>query len=288
MKKCFSLLLVLLVLASVPVTVLADNTVYTEGTLYYTVGDETITIVGCFGKNESITVPNSIGGIPVNTIASGAFVGNKYLKTLLLPDTITTVEGGAIGGGINVVYNYNVTEPVVTPPPAEDGEEVVYVPSVEVYNTPEPTNPPVVAGSGTDDLGEVPSGGTGRAPAGSAPASGSGTQNSGTVTGSGEADADSAEDEPVIGDVISEADVDLDEIEAAQAAAEAAATEKPEETPAPTEAPAATPTEEPAPEPEAPAEEQPESSFPRAAILIGLAVVFVALVIISLTRRKKR
>ncbi len=280
MKKCFSLLLVLLVLASVPVTVLADNTVYTEGTLYYTVGDETITIVGCFGKNETITVPNSIGGIPVNTIASGAFTGNKYLKTLLLPDTITTVEGGAIGGGINVVYNYNVTEPIVTPPPAEDGSEVVYVPSVEVYNTPEPTNPPVT-GSGNADLDNTP------VSSGRTPASGSGsggTQSTGGVQGSGEGDMESAEDEPIVGDVISEGDVDLDEIEAAQAAAEAAATEKPKEAPAPTEAP----TEEPTAEPEAHAAEQTESGFPRMAILIGLAVLIAVLIVLLLTRKKKK
>ena len=69
----------------------ADDTVYTEGTLYYTLGDGTITIVGCFGKNEEIHVPAMIAGIPVNTIASGAFAENQYVKKVYLPDTISKV-----------------------------------------------------------------------------------------------------------------------------------------------------------------------------------------------------
>ena len=50
MKKCLATLLVLLMLASVPVIAFADDTVYSEGTLYYTINNESVTIVGCFGK----------------------------------------------------------------------------------------------------------------------------------------------------------------------------------------------------------------------------------------------
>ena len=57
-KRILSILLALLavalLLAALPV--LADDTIYTEGTLYYTVGNESITIVGCFGKNKEIAV----------------------------------------------------------------------------------------------------------------------------------------------------------------------------------------------------------------------------------------
>ena len=134
MKKFLLTLLMVLALASFFVAAFADDTVYTEGTIYYTVGDETITIVGCFGKKETITVPNSIGGLPVNTIASGAFAGNKYLKTLYLPDTITTVAEGAIGAGINVIYNYNVAEPA-SPSPTEEDKGSVHLPLPRQRNT---------------------------------------------------------------------------------------------------------------------------------------------------------
>lgn len=83
-------------------------TVYTEGALHYTIADESITITGYFGKDAAVTVPASIAGIPVNTIAKGAFTGNDNVKTVDLPDTITAVEEGAFASGITVNYNSNV------------------------------------------------------------------------------------------------------------------------------------------------------------------------------------
>ena len=111
MKKLLVIICILALLSALPLTAFAEADVYTEGTLYYTIANESVTIVGCFGKLESITVPASIAGYPVNTIASGAFTGNKYLKTLYLPDTITSIQGGAIGSGIAVVYNANTDQP---------------------------------------------------------------------------------------------------------------------------------------------------------------------------------
>lgn len=93
----------------------ADDTVYTEGTLYYTITNESITITGCFGKNEEIHVPAMIAGIPVNTIASGAFAENQYVKKVYLPDTISKVEPGAFGDWVKVIYNANTDHPQDTP-----------------------------------------------------------------------------------------------------------------------------------------------------------------------------
>ena len=93
-----------------------DGTVYTEGTLYYTINNDSITITGCFGKNTVITVPASIAGYPVNTIASGAFSSNAYLEELNLPDTITKIESGAIADGIKVIYNCNTPYPSLVVP----------------------------------------------------------------------------------------------------------------------------------------------------------------------------
>ena len=107
MKKLIPVLLSLLMALPMTATALAAN-VYTEGALHYTIADESITITGYFGKDAAVTVPASIAGIPVNTIAKGAFTGNDNVKTVDLPDTITAVEEGAFASGITVNYNSNI------------------------------------------------------------------------------------------------------------------------------------------------------------------------------------
>lgn len=107
MKKLIPVLLSLFMALAMTATALAA-TVYTEGALHYTIADESITITGYFGKAAAVTVPASIAGIPVNTIAKGAFTDNDNVKTVDLPDTITAVEEGAFASGITVNYNSNV------------------------------------------------------------------------------------------------------------------------------------------------------------------------------------
>lgn len=107
MKKLIPALLALLMALAVVVPAFAD-TVYTEGALNYTIADESITITGYFGKDAEVTVPASIAGTPVNTIAAGAFAHNDSVKKVNLPDTITTVEEGAFAAGITVNYQSNV------------------------------------------------------------------------------------------------------------------------------------------------------------------------------------
>ena len=107
MKKLIPVLLSLLMALAMTATALAA-TVYTEGALHYTIADESITITGYFGKDAAVTVPASIAGIPVNTIAKGAFTDNANVKTVDMPDTITAVEEGAFASGITVNYNSNV------------------------------------------------------------------------------------------------------------------------------------------------------------------------------------
>lgn len=107
MKKLIPVLLSLLMALAMTATAQAA-TVYTEGALHYTIADESIAITGYFGKDAAVTVPASIAGIPVNTIAKGAFTGNDNVKTVDLPDTITAVEEGAFASGITVNYNSNV------------------------------------------------------------------------------------------------------------------------------------------------------------------------------------
>ena len=107
MKNLIPVLLALFMALALTAPALAA-TVYTEGALHYTIADESITITGYFGKDAAVTVPASIAGIPVNTIAKGAFTDNDNVKTVDLPDTITAVEEGAFASGITVNYNSNV------------------------------------------------------------------------------------------------------------------------------------------------------------------------------------
>ena len=118
MKKLIPVLLSLLMALAVVVPAFADA-VYTEGALHYTIADESITITGYFGKDAAVTVPASIAGIPVNTIAKGAFTGNDNVKTVDLPDTITAVEEGAFASGITVNYTGSGSSAGVTG--AQDG-----------------------------------------------------------------------------------------------------------------------------------------------------------------------
>ena len=121
MKKLIPLLLALVMALSLT-AVASASTVYTEGALYYTIADESITITGYFGRDEVVTVPASIAGIPVNTIAKGAFTGSSAARVVDLPDTITTVEEGAFAAGITVNYNSNIVQPD-EPTQPDDGKK---------------------------------------------------------------------------------------------------------------------------------------------------------------------
>lgn len=138
----------------------ADDTIYTEGNLYYKIINESITITGCFGKDEEVEVPAMIAGIPVNTIGKGAFWDNDVIKTLKLPDTISKIEEDAIDPRIHVIYNANTDHPQDTPtdlilglldPSTPEPPEVTETP-VE----PTATATPTPAGSGTETIDDTP------------------------------------------------------------------------------------------------------------------------------------
>lgn len=113
MKKTILIISVVCMFFCLSLTVTASQ-IYTEKTFEYTIEDESVTIVSYFGDDEEVTVPNMIAGFPVNTIASGAFA-NTALKNLYLPDSIMTVEPGAIRTGTSVIYNANAMPADNTP-----------------------------------------------------------------------------------------------------------------------------------------------------------------------------
>lgn len=145
MKKATELLIVLCLLMSLCLTAFAAE-VYTERTFEYTLAEESVTIVGYFGRDAEVTVPAMIAGYPVNTIAAGAFTGAS-IRTVYLPDTVTTIEGGAIRSGISVVYNANVAPGESIAEAPENSQSAAEPPAVEPETTvvTEPAAPSQIA-----------------------------------------------------------------------------------------------------------------------------------------------
>ena len=101
-KSC-TVLIVCLALCSIP----CFAQTYTEGAFYYELEGESITITGYFGREEEITVPETIAGYPVNVIGSGAFANSESVKIIHLPGTITEIRENAFRPEQQVVYAEN-------------------------------------------------------------------------------------------------------------------------------------------------------------------------------------
>ena len=59
------------------------------------VSDGKVTITKYLGSDENVTVPETIGALPVTAIGSGAFANCKTVKTVLLPGGLTAIDQGA-------------------------------------------------------------------------------------------------------------------------------------------------------------------------------------------------
>lgn len=148
--------------------VMTASAYYTQGGLYFTIDNGSITIVGAQDIGREVTVPAAIAGYPVNTIASGAFPSSSVIKVVNLPDSVTTVELGAFAVGIQVNFNYNQN----TTPPASSEPSESTPPSA---TGPSGSTPP----SETGPSGSTPPSATGPSestpPASTAPSTGGST-----------------------------------------------------------------------------------------------------------------
>ena len=223
MKKLIPLLLALVMALSLT-AVASASTVYTEGALYYTIADESITITGYFGRDEVVTVPASIAGIPVNTIAKGAFTGSSAARVVDLPDTITTVEEGAFASGITVNYNSNIVQPDDPTPPddgKQDGTTKPGDPAKPDDGKKDDTTKPGNSG-GTTDTGSVD---VDNGNAGNNGDTGN-TGNTGTAGNTGSTGNTGNVDSGIVDDTVDEGEVDLDEELPADGDAQPAAPEQ--------------------------------------------------------------
>ena len=261
MKKLLAVLLAVLLLASMAPAAFADDTIYTEGTLHYTIDNDSVTIINCFGRDAEVWVPAMIAGYPVNTIASGAFAENEAVQTLYLPDTIAVIEEGAIGDWIHVVYNANTDHPQDTPTDLILGLMPTVPPLPEETPAVQPTEEP-------------------------APQNGTGTQ-----SGSGSVDLEEGTQtgrQGQTGTQISEREIDLTEKETPAPQTPAPASPSPEVSAEsePGKAEPETGTEAPAPTAAVP--ETPEKSDGALGPVLGVGgVAVLALGAVLLLRRKK-
>ena len=62
--------------------------------------NNTLTITGYNGSATQIVIPETIHGLRVTTIADRAFA-NKGLTSVVIPDTVTSIEGSSTGGAFS-------------------------------------------------------------------------------------------------------------------------------------------------------------------------------------------
>lgn len=69
----------------------------TEG-LIYTTSQSIIVITGYTGNSKDVVIPKRYHGLPITKITSSAFKNKNNLKSIIIPDSVTSIEGGAFSG----------------------------------------------------------------------------------------------------------------------------------------------------------------------------------------------
>lgn len=90
MFLCAALLIGCVPIASVALT--------TDTGLEYTVSDTAVTITAYSGEDTVVEVPTTLNGLPVTTIAAGAFSYKTQLEKVTLPETVTDIQMMAFFG----------------------------------------------------------------------------------------------------------------------------------------------------------------------------------------------
>ena len=66
-----------------------------QGVLSYKTDGETAEITGYRGKDTELAVPAAIDGCPVTCIGKKAFLSNKMLKEISLPESVARIDDWA-------------------------------------------------------------------------------------------------------------------------------------------------------------------------------------------------
>jgi len=62
----------------------------------YTISGGQVTITGFEGAEEVVTIPSTIQGFPVRVIAAETFVSNQNITSIVVPDSVTTIQPYAV------------------------------------------------------------------------------------------------------------------------------------------------------------------------------------------------
>lgn len=68
----------------------------------YTISAGAATITEYLGNDAEVEIPDSIGGVPVRVIATGAFRDNDHLMTVIIPASVQTIQPNAFHNCINL------------------------------------------------------------------------------------------------------------------------------------------------------------------------------------------
>ena len=94
----------LLVLSALIMMVVLCMTVgaATYGNLTYTVTDGIVTITGCSNSTTTVEIPSEINNCPVKYIGASAFSGCTSLKSITIPDSVTSISYNAFYNCLNL------------------------------------------------------------------------------------------------------------------------------------------------------------------------------------------
>lgn len=98
-------------LVSGAASALADTETVAGVAWSYDVSDGTATVTGASGMSGTVSMPDSLGGLPVTAIGEGAFYGSLFQPavTLTIPESVTSVGKGAFGNCRYLVVSVPVT-----------------------------------------------------------------------------------------------------------------------------------------------------------------------------------
>lgn len=102
MKKVLSIALCITLLSVMLMSeVQVSEAAYTEGDYEYSVENGKATITKYTGSGGSVIIPEQLGGYPVTIIENGVFYA-KAIQSLVIPESITSIEDGGLVGGVGL------------------------------------------------------------------------------------------------------------------------------------------------------------------------------------------
>lgn len=107
-KIKFTLLFLALLLNTLIVNVIAEESIYGHGYFEYVLEDDGVAIVNYLGNENEVYVPEEIASFPVYKICTRSFMNCDNTQVLYLPDTIIEIDENSISDSIEIIFNYNV------------------------------------------------------------------------------------------------------------------------------------------------------------------------------------